>query len=66
MIGAILKQIINEDLNALQFTSTMNHTLSDILSVYMVIHVYQLFLYRLCFRNKHIMNEMKSIACRIK
>ena len=36
-VGAILIRIINKDLNALQFTSTMNHTLSDIMSVHIVI-----------------------------
>ena len=34
-VGAIL--ILNEDFNALQNTGTVNHTLSDIMSVYMVI-----------------------------
>ena len=31
---------MNEDLNALQFTSTMNHTISGIMSVYMVIKLH--------------------------
>ena len=34
-------------------------------STWLYIYNY-IFLYGLCFRNKHIMNEMKCIACRIE
>ena len=47
---------MNQDLNALQFTSTMNHTLSDIMSVYMVIK-----LHCIASENRVIYNTLEHV-----